>query len=156
MYTENQIPSLTRSIEDIFFSVRTRNCLRTAKISNVAHLLTFTRKDLNGITNLGPGSYTEILKQIDYMGFQVGELSPHKQALKSSKNVEETLRSLNLISAERPDAPLGAWVQVQLPGALRDSISKEFLNAVLDDPKTQERVSELISTIVSEKLGPKP
>lgn len=64
-------PDLDRTIEEMDFSERPRNCLKRAQIHTLGELLTKTEDDLLAITNFGQKSLDEVLEKLDELGYSL-------------------------------------------------------------------------------------
>lgn len=64
-------PDLDRTIEEMDFSERPRNCLKRAQIHTLGELLAKTEDDLLAITNFGQKSLDEVLEKLDELGYSL-------------------------------------------------------------------------------------
>ncbi len=67
---------LSREIEDLDLSVRSKNCLKNANISTLAHLVVKSEKEMLETKNFGKKSLEEILGVLDGLGLQFGMTVP--------------------------------------------------------------------------------
>lgn len=64
-------PDLDRTIEEMDFSERPRNCLKRAQIHTLGELLSKTEDDLLAITNFGQKSLDEVIEKLDELGYSL-------------------------------------------------------------------------------------
>ena len=65
---KNRKQYLSKTIEELDFSVRTYNCLKRAGISTVADLTQLTKEDVLKIRNMGLKWLDEIIEKLDSVG----------------------------------------------------------------------------------------
>jgi len=72
----NSPPDLIQiTVDDLELTVRTRNCLRAARIDLLVELLSKTEADLLNIPNMGKKSVNEVKAVLEYRGLHLGSLS---------------------------------------------------------------------------------
>lgn len=69
-YTPLQIRILTTPVKDLEFSIRLKNCLRTAEIFTLSELLGVTTSDLLRFRNFGKRSLMELREYMNKIGIQ--------------------------------------------------------------------------------------
>lgn len=157
MFSRDQLESLVMPICALDLGVRAENGLRGDNINYMAQLLTASKAQLSRIPNFGKKSFNEIEEAVALKGFKMGSLRQYSQELQigyvSPSHLKEVLLGLNIFEGEpEPDA-FGAWALESLPNNLKQGLSPEFLNAVLDDPAVRKAVGNVLKDAVRERLG---
>ncbi len=72
---------LSKTIEEMDFSVRSYNCLKKSGINNLGDLLKYSPDEIMQIKNLGKKSLTEINEKLNKLGFILGERKQQEEEL---------------------------------------------------------------------------
>jgi DNA-directed RNA polymerase subunit alpha len=82
---QDLIKKLKMSTQELELSVRANNCLESAKISNVAELVTKTEADLLKVRSFGKTSLREVKRKLTDLGLALGmELPPELSTMAAS------------------------------------------------------------------------
>ncbi|GAB4113891.1 MAG: DNA-directed RNA polymerase subunit alpha [Candidatus Caldatribacteriota bacterium] len=72
---------LSKTIEEMDFSVRSYNCLKKSGINSLGDLLKYSPDEIMQIKNLGKKSLTEINEKLNKLGFILGERKQQEEEL---------------------------------------------------------------------------
>lgn len=156
---------LLTPIKKMEFNHRVKHTLGNADIKYLVQILVPTERGLRYIPSIGEQSANHIKEIIAKTGFPIGALEEFKKELWGAKTYEELLTLIEtdtriqkaIIDSHHGDLPpQHHWMYSLFPENLQLYLGENFNKLayiVLNDPKIQEQVSDLLRNAVLKELG---
>jgi hypothetical protein len=154
MFTKDQLGVLLTPVSSFELSIRCKNALLNNNMDYFANMLTISKGNMWRLPNFGIKSFEEIKNIVEEKGFKAGSLSRYSGDLPHDRAELRTFLSDNLVVAKEDVAgDFGEWVKGTLSAKLKDALTPETLESVLNDPKVRRAVAGVVKGAITKKLG---